>query len=250
MRYLRIIVAYDGTAYAGWQMQLGDPTVQQLMQKVWQLITGESIVIVASGRTDSGVHALGQACGAITESKLSCIDLRRALNSSLPEDIRVVKIDEAPQGFHAIRDAIAKTYRYQIQFGPTANVFLRQHYWYIRRKLDVERMRASASGLLGEHDFTSFQALGSSRISTVRTIHQFELIERQVDGFHELSILISANGFLYNMVRIIVGSLVQIGMHKKPIDWLPHVLASRNRRQAGQTAPAHGLVLLHVEYAF
>lgn len=250
MRYLRLKVAYDGAAYAGWQIQPSDPTVQQLLQNAWREVTGESIAIVASGRTDSGVHALGQVCSAATESELPGDILLKALNANLPPDIRVLKIDDAPLGFHAIRDATGKTYRYQIQFGQLANVFLRNHYWHIRKGLDVGRMREAAGELVGEHDFAAFQAVGAERVSSVRIVHRIELIERQVDGFDELFIVISANGFLYNMVRIIAGSLVLVGRHKQPVGWLTTVLESRDRRTAGPTAPAHGLVLVQVDYAF
>lgn len=250
MRDLRIILAYDGTNYAGWQIQADDSTIQQSVQRAWTQVTGESIAIVASGRTDSGVHALGQACSAATESKLSGAILRRALNAYLPEDIRVLRIDEAPHRFHAIRDAIRKTYRYQLQYGPTANVLLRHHYWYLRRRLDLERMRFAAEHLKGTHDFASFQAIGGRRLSTIRTIHQLDLIQRHIDGYDELWFLISADGFLYNMVRIIVGSLVLIGLHRKPVDWMVQVLTARDRRAAGLTAPARGLVLLQVDYDF
>jgi tRNA pseudouridine38-40 synthase len=176
--------------------------------------------------------------------------LRRALNAFLPPDIRVINVDPAPDGFHAIRDAVRKTYRYQIQFGRIANVFLRRHYWHVRGELDVARMRHAAGHLIGQHDFSSFQAVGAERATTVRNINQLDLVERAVDGFDELWILISANGFLYNMARNIVGSLVLVGLQKKPVEWLESVLAARDRRLAGPTAPARGLVLLRVEYEF
>ncbi len=250
MRSLRLVLAYDGSSYAGWQIQARDPTVQQQMQESWRIVTGETVAIVASGRTDSGVHALGQVCSVATESELPFVAMTRALNANLPPDIQVLRIDEAPPGFHAIRDAIGKTYRYQIQFGLVSNVFLRHHYWHIRKPLDVELMRRAAAELIGEHDFAAFQAMGGDRVSSVRTVRRLELIHRQVGGFDELLIEVSADGFLYNMVRIMVGSLVLVGRHKKPVGWLSTVLDSRNRRSAGPTAPAHGLALVRVDYAF
>lgn len=250
MRFLRLLIAYDGTAFAGWQIQPRDLTIQQLLQEAWQNVTGESLGIVASGRTDAGVHALGQVCSLTSETKLSGGQLGRALNSYLPQDIRVLGVEEAPEGFHAIRDAVAKTYRYQIQCGPEPNVFLRRHYWYVRGTLDVAAMREAGQSLVGEHDFASFQAVGAERKSSVRTVHRLEFLETQSDGYEQLWIQITANGFLYNMVRNIVGSLVLVGRHRKPASWLNQVLAARDRRMAGPTAPARGLVLLDVEYPF
>jgi tRNA pseudouridine38-40 synthase len=159
-------------------------------------------------------------------------------------------IDEAPDGFHAIRDAIEKTYRYQIQFGPHPSVLMRRHHWYVRGRLDVPAMRAGAAALIGEHDFASFQAVGAERKSSVRTVTQIQLFERECDGYPQLWIEISANGFLYNMVRNIVGSLVLVGRHRKPPSWLTSVLAAQDRRAAGPTAPARGLILLQVRYHF
>lgn len=250
LRSLRLVVAYDGTAFAGWQIQPRDLTVQQLLQEAWQSVTGESIGIVASGRTDSGVHALGQVCSLASESALSCTALMRALNANLPADIRVLLVDEAPEGFHAIRAAIEKTYRYQIQFGPHPSVLLRRHHWYVRGQLDVPAMREGAAALIGEHDFASFQAVGAERKSTVRTVTKIHLMDRESDGYLQLWIEISANGFLYNMVRNIVGSLVLVGRHRKPPTWIAGVLAARDRRAAGPTAPARGLILLQVRYSF
>jgi tRNA pseudouridine38-40 synthase len=243
-----LIVAYDGTEYAGWQIQLRDPSVQQCLQEAWRGVTGESIAIIASGRTDSGVHALGQVCSVATGSSLSCAAIVRALNAHLPPDVRVLRVEEAPPGFHAIRDAIAKTYRYQIQFGSIPNALQRRHYWFVRGPLDIDAMRCAAETLIGRHDFASFQAVGAERVSTVRTIHCLELVQQTRDGYPELLVEISADGFLYNMVRIIVGSLVLVGRHKKPPSWLEVVRDARDRRMAGPTAPARGLVLVDVAY--
>lgn len=248
MRHLRIQVAYDGAEYAGWQTQPGQPTVQQVLHEAWRQVTGEAITLIGSGRTDSGVHALGQVCSGETSSELPPDVLRRALNACLPWDVRVLKVDEAAAGFHAQRDARRKTYRYQVQYGANWHVLLRRHYWQVRGKLDVAAMRQAAEFLIGRHDFSSFQAVGAERVSTIRTLDQLSVEEREVDGYDALWISISSNGFLYNMVRIIVGSLVSIGRGKHSAAWLRDARDARDRSRAGPTAPAHGLILLRVEY--
>ncbi len=248
MRFFKLTVAYDGTAYAGWQVQAAGRTIQAELERALLQVTGQRIRAVASGRTDAGVHALGQVVSFAARTKLPPDVLRRAIDAHLPHDIVVREVREAPEGFHAIRDAIRKRYRYLIQDGPLRDVFTRHYAWYLPQRLDAAAMRAAAACLSGRHDFTSFQAAGSPRASPVRTVYEL-LVERRPDAAGErLAIEIEADGFLYNMVRNIVGTLVEVGRGKQPAAWVAEVLAARNRKLAGMTAPPQGLFLVHVEY--
>lgn len=248
MRFLKLTLAYDGTDYCGWQVQPNGTSIQQILQSAWLKITAEQASIVASGRTDAGVHAIGQVCSIRTESTLDNQTLLRALNANIPYDIVVRKIDDAPEGFHAIRDAIGKRYRYSIQFGDLPDPFARKYCWYIPQQLDVDAMRQASHHLIGEHDFASFQAAGSDRATTVRNVFDLQLINQGRALTPQLDIEIRANGFLYNMVRNIVGTLVDIGKGKHPPQWIIDVLNSCDRSVAGPTAPPQGLFLLQVWY--
>jgi tRNA pseudouridine38-40 synthase len=273
MRYLKLTIAYDGTAYCGWQIQNGDASIQQRLEEGWRKVTGESIRITASGRTDGGVHAEAQVCSLMTETKLTNQSLVRALNAETPFDIAVLTVEDAPNGFHAIRDAVSKTYRYQIQYGRIRDPLRRRFWWHFPRELNIEAMRQGANCLIGTHDFASFQSAGAERSSTVRTVTQLELIEHDPrsnslprnspgilqstndrdrvfsrDSFPTLIVLISADGFLYKMVRNIVGTLVRVGEDRESPEWIADVLAHRNRNAAGQAAPANGLFLQEVRY--
>ena len=170
IRRLKLTVAYDGTAYAGWQIQPTEPTVQAAVEAAWREITREDVRLMAAGRTDAGVHAFGQVVSLATESTLSSAELQRGLNAVLPEDVAVVAIDEAPANFHATHDAQRKTYRYHIHNGRTPDVFNRRYVWHYPQPLDAEKMHAAAQALLGKHDFSSFESAGSERPDTVRTI--------------------------------------------------------------------------------
>jgi tRNA pseudouridine38-40 synthase len=248
MRSLKLTLAYDGTAYAGWQWQTNLPTVQAALEQALQKITGQRVRAIASGRTDAGVHALGQVIGISTDSKLPPAVLVKALNANLPADIRVLDVHEAPAGFHAIRDAISKRYRYVIQDGPFYDLFARSYAWYVRQRLDVEAMRAAAQPLLGTHDFSSFETAGSQRLTSVRTVREI-LVERLfVDLSERVIIEVEADGFLYNMVRNIVGTLVEVGRARQTAGWVADVLAAKDRRLAGMSAPPQGLFLVRVDY--
>lgn len=248
MRTLKLTIAYDGTAYAGWQIQSGEPTIQEILEATLAKITGEKIRVTASGRTDTGVHALGQVVGFRTESRLEPDVLRRALNAELPRDIAVLDVAEAPEGFHATIHAKRKRYRYVIDNGPVRDVFRRHYSWHYPVALDVEAMDRAAKCLLGTHDFRSFETSGSERKTSVRTIYDLQVRWGEGADCHRILIEIEANGFLYNMVRTIVGSLVRIGRGARPESWLAEVLAAQDRRKAGPTAPPQGLVLVSVDY--
>jgi tRNA pseudouridine38-40 synthase len=256
MRTLKLTLAYDGTDFAGWQFQPGQRTVQQTLHDALSQITGEKISAVASGRTDAGVHALGQVVGFTTNSHLSPDVFLRALNAELPRDLVVLSAVEAPGGFDPIRHAVRKRYRYFLQDGPVADVFSRRYAWHVFRRLDVAAMQRAAESLVGRHDFTSFETGGSERVTTTRTVFELSVTLQPTrsaaldcvgDG-REIQVEVVADGFLYNMVRNIVGTLVEVGRGAREEVWPAAVLAACDRRAAGPTAPPHGLFLVKVEY--
>lgn len=249
MPTFKVTLAYDGTAYAGWQVQPGQVTIQGTLEAAIAKITGHAVRVVASGRTDAGVHALAQVASFTVDTRLPAHKLRDALRANTPDDIWPAEVVEVPPGFHAIRDAVRKRYRYVIQDGPQRDVFLRAYAWHVRHALDVERMHRAAQTLLGKQDCASFQTAGSERASTVRTITDICVQRTLEPPTGRIGIEIEADGFLYNMVRNIVGSLVEIGRGERPITWLADVLAARSRAAAGMTAPPQGLFLVRVDYA-
>jgi len=248
VRFFKLTIAYDGAEYHGWQIQANDASVQAELESSLAAVTGETTRVTASGRTDAGVHALGQVVSFESATDLDTSTLNRALNSKLPKDIRVLCVEEAETGFHAIRDAVSKRYRYFIQDGGVRDPFLRGWSWYVPQKLDDWNMQDAATELIGEHDFATYQSAGSPRSSTVRTIFDFT-IERQMGQLCEpIVIEVSANGFLYNMVRNLVGTLAEVGLGKQPIEWPSQILSAKDRKVAGQTAPPQGLFLVSVDY--
>ncbi len=266
-RWLKLSVAYDGGAYSGWQEQPDRPTVQGALEATWQRLTQETIRVTAAGRTDAGVHALGQVVGLSTETRLSNEDLHRGLNALLPNDIAVTTIEDASENFHATYDAIGKRYRYHIHTGRAPSVFSRHYAWHYPQSLDVAAMHSAGQGLVGRHDFSSFETAGSERPDSIRTIHELtvaggacvaeflrksdlavsEKLPYAASSSH-ITIDVAGDGFLYNMVRTIVGTLVEVGVGKRGTAWPAEVLAARDRRRAGQTAPPHGLFLVEVYY--
>ncbi len=247
MRWLRLTLAYDGTEYGGWQRQPNAVTIQAKLELALRRVTGEDIKTEASGRTDAGVHARGLAVSWRTESTLPNETLRRAVNAYLPEDICVLAVEDAPRGYHAIRDTVRKRYRYCVQAGPLRDVFQRYYVWHVWHTLDVEAMRKAARTLVGRHDFASFQTAGSQRKTTVRTVFDLTLEESTNEFGQHVTFEIEADGFLYNMVRNIVGTLVEVGRGKHPPEWVEEVLERCDRRAAGPTAPPQGLTLLWVK---
>jgi tRNA pseudouridine38-40 synthase len=257
MRNFKLTLAYDGTNYSGWQMQPGRVTLQETLERALAKVAGEPIRVVASGRTDAGVHALGQVVGFHSSTRLEPEVLKRALNSELPLDMAVLAAELVPAEFHAIASVRRKRYRYLIHDGPIRDLFVRNYVWQSYRPLDADAMRRAARPLVGEHDFSSFENAGSERESSVR--HVFELtVARGQGGLAGIpapqtaddliAIEIEADGFLYNMVRAIVGTLVEVGQARRPESWPGEALAARDRKAAGRTAPPQGLFLLRVEY--
>jgi tRNA pseudouridine38-40 synthase len=264
-RWLKLTVAYDGTAYAGWQIQPDQPTVQGVLERAWQELTQETVRLTAAGRTDAGVHALGQVAGVETATRLANEDLHRGLNAVLPEDVAVLAVAPARDGFHATHDAVGKRYRYQIHNGRTPPVFDRRYTWHYPHLLDTAAMHRAGQALVGRHDFASFESAGSERPDTVRTIHELTVTRRvghvaeslrdlgsavseKLPYADRVTIEVAGDGFLYNMVRAIVGTLLEVGRGTRDESWPAEVLAARDRRQAGQTAPPHGLFLVSVDY--
>jgi len=248
MRTIRLTVAYDGTDYAGWQAQPGANTVQAAFEKAIEKVTGRPARAIASGRTDAGVHALAQVVGFQTDCPLSVDVLRRALNAELPRDVAVLEATEDHEGFHPIRDAVRKRYRYVIHDGPVRDVFERRYCWQCRHPPDAEAMQRASKSLLGKHDFASFQSSGSQRQGTVRTVHDLDVRRGQGGQSHVITVEVEADGFLYNMVRAIVGTLVEVGRGARDESWVAEVLAARDRAAAGPNAPPQGLFLVHVDY--
>jgi tRNA pseudouridine38-40 synthase len=248
MRTFKLTLAYDGTDFAGWQWQPNRRTVQGELQATLKRITQEEVKCVASGRTDAGVHALGQVVSFDSDTYLTPAALTKALNAELPEDMLVFEVSEAPAGFHAQRHAIRKRYRYVIEDGRLRDLFDRRYVWHVYQRLDVEAMMQGAKPLVGTHDFASYETSGSHRLSTVRTIYELLVERRRGELTDRIVIEVEADGFLYNMVRNIVGTLVAVGKGKEPVSFAADALAKRDRQAAGMTAPAQGLFLVGVEY--
>ncbi len=248
MPRLKLLLAYEGTNYLGWQVQAHGPTIQGTLEQALARITGETIRVAASGRTDAGVHAEGQVVSCSTDSRLGAEQLRRALNAVLPEDIAVLGVGEVADHFHARRDAVSKHYRYRILTGHVPDIFQRRYVWHIPSRLDVPAMARAATPLVGTHDFRSFQASGAPRATTVRTIDRLDVCQGRGEADAEVTVDVVADGFLYNMVRNIVGTLVEVGRGARDDTWPAEVLAAQDRRCAGPTAPPHGLCLVGVSY--
>jgi tRNA pseudouridine38-40 synthase len=257
MRNLKLLLAYEGTEFSGWQVQPGATTIQGALASAIGRVTGESVLPQGSGRTDAGVHALGQVATFAIQSPIPPANLVTALNDVLPASIRVLEAAEAPAEFHARKSALAKTYRYTMFRGPICPPFRARYVWHYPYPLDEAVMQQVAGCIMGEHDFTSFAAVDPERaagregregnqegVSNVRKIF-CSTWERQAD---ELIYTVRGSGFLHHMVRNLVGTLVLAGKGSlKPLD-LAQILEARSRSAAGATAPASGLCLVNVEY--
>jgi tRNA pseudouridine38-40 synthase len=249
LRRIRLEISYDGTNFIGWQSQPDVPTIQQSLENVLSKITGEQISVVGSGRTDAGVHAIGQVASFRTESELNITTFQRALNGLLPSDIRVRKVAEAALNFHPIRDVVSKRYRYLIDDNQPLFPMTRDYCWVCKERLDLEIMKVAGKFLLGEHDFSSFQTTGSPKKTTIRTILdvKIERLEPTIIYPPFICIEVEATGFLYNMMRSIVGTLVMLTKSNRP-ESMRQIINSHSRSTAGPTAPPQGLYLLKVKY--
>ncbi|MFM8802482.1 MAG: tRNA pseudouridine(38-40) synthase TruA [Planctomycetia bacterium] len=249
-RTIRLTLAYEGTRYSGWQVQPGRSTVQGALAEAIRGVSGEVLVPRGASRTDAGVHALGQVAAFTTMSGLEPGVWVRALNAKLPSDITVLEGFAAPDGFDPVSAAVQKRYRYRIHDAPWRPVLQRHLVWRWKSRLDVNAMQAAAEKIVGEHDFTSFETTPSTRRSKVRTILSARVFRHS--GYDdaadaEVWLEVVGNGFLYNMVRIITGSLVMVGSGKRKPEWMDAVLLARSRPVAGPTAPPQGLVLVSIE---
>ena len=248
MRHFKLTVSYFGEKFVGWQVQPNGLSIQECLERAWKKITQEQIRITASGRTDSGVHAYAQICHLQTETQIRFEVLRRAINAHTPEEIEVLSIEETTPDFHAIRSAIEKTYRYQINWGHPRDVFQIGRSWYIPQQLNVPAMIEAAKLIEGEHDFASFAAANGQAATSIRTVSKLTVEVCDQPPFQNLRIEATADGFLYNMVRTIVGTLVHVGFRNRPPEWVSDVIHGKDRRLAGMTAPACGLYLVNVVY--
>jgi len=245
MRNIKLIIEYDGTNYLGWQVQQGGPTIQGTLEEKLSRLTGERIRSFGSGRTDSGVHAFGQVAHFKTQSQMDTRTIQRALNSLLPSDIMIQKAEEVEDGFHARKHSKSKVYEYRILNRKLRSVFHRGYMWHVPQKLSLTEMKKATQSLIGEHDFSAFRTVGSPTRTTVRRVIRAEW-KRGKDGLIRFEI--EANGFLKQMVRSIVGTLVEIGKGKRKASDLRKILNSKDRKEAGSTAPSHGLFLKEVKY--
>jgi len=246
MRNVRLWVAYDGTGFAGWQRQAGAATIQELLEDAVALLTGERVTLHGAGRTDSGVHALCQSAHFRSEAGLPADRFAPALNTFLPAAIRVLGSAVVPDDFHARFSARAKRYLYRIRWGPVTSPIGQHYFHHERRPLDVAAMRAAGRLLIGQHDFLAFaNNPGHQRKRpTVRTIQALHLPRRR-DG---VDLVVQGDGFLYNMVRTLAGTLLLVGRGLQPPPWVGAVLQSCDRKTAGPTLPADGLFLIRVLY--
>ncbi|MDD5085588.1 MAG: tRNA pseudouridine(38-40) synthase TruA [Candidatus Omnitrophica bacterium] len=243
-RNIKLVLEYDGTNYCGFQRQKNANSIQGSLERILSRLCNEKIRVIGSGRTDSGVHAEGQVANFYTTSRIPCKQFLRALNGLLPEDISVHEATEAKPSFHARFGAKRKLYRYRVLVSPVPSALMRNFVYHVTIPLNLSLMRKGARLLQGRHDFRSFQAKADGVKTSVRTIWRFSITKKG----NLIDFLIEADGFLYNMVRNIVGTLLLVGAGKLSLGALGEILTARDRRKAGPTAPPEGLTLLKVFY--
>jgi tRNA pseudouridine38-40 synthase len=238
------VLSYDGTAYAGWQTQAGPPTIQGLLTTAARRLCGATARVTGASRTDAGVHALRQTASLTAESSLPPAAILGALNAALPPDIRITMVDEVATAFHARYGARGKRYLYLVDNGRIASPLLRRFAWHVPVPLDAGRMRTALTILRGTHDFSAFRAAAGHEQPPQCTLRGLHVLRRG----DRVAILVSADRYLHHMVRNIAGSAVEVGRRARDPGWLADVLASRDRKRAGPTAPARGLTLIRVMY--
>lgn len=244
MRKVKLVVQYDGTDYAGFQFQPDVATVQDELERALSKVLQHEVHLIAAGRTDAGVHATGQVIVVETENPIPAWQLVKAANDALPAAVGVVEAEDAAPGFHPRYDAVAKLYCYRILNRPVGSPFICRYAWHVTRPLDDEVMNAGAACLLGKHDFSAFEAAGNSTRNKVRCLERLDC--DRVGEILEIRAL--ADGFLYMMVRNIVGTLVEVGQGRRTPEGVEETLRSRDRSLAGPTAPPQGLCLVRVDY--
>lgn len=245
MNNYKLIIQYDGARYKGWQrLGQGENTIQGRIEQVITDMAGKPVEIVGSSRTDAGVHALAQVANVKLAQTVDEVKMRNVLNHNLPPDISILSVERVADNFHARFDAKAKTYLYKIWNEHHSHPFMRRYSMHVKKKLNVDEMRKAARYFLGEHDFTAYSNAKANKKKTVRTIYSLEIEPH--DGF--IDIRVRGNGFLYNMVRKIVGTLIEIGMGEKRADEVSGIIASKDRSMTGRLAEAQGLYLEKIEY--
>lgn len=246
MKNYKILIQYDGTRYKGWQVQNStDQTIQGKIQAVLEQLAVHPIEVIGSGRTDAGVHAIGQVANFHIEDSFTKEEILEYLNRYLPMDIAVLSIEEVPERFHSRFSAIRKTYVYRIHTSSIPDVFERKYKYTYTEKLDVSRMKEAAAQLIGTHDFMAFCGNKKMKKSTVRTLMAIEITEKE----NELMISYTGDGFLQQMIRIMTGTLIEVGTGRKEPKDMIKILESKDRSKAGYTVPAEGLALYEVIYA-
>ena len=245
MRNFKLLLAYDGSRYRGWQ-RLGDSdsTIQGKLEAVLSRMSGTEVEVIGSGRTDAGAHAMGQTANFHCETEMSCAEIKAYLQQYLPEDIGIINVEEADVRFHSRYHAVRKTYRYRIWNSEQPCVFERKYVWVLKEKLDVEAMQEAATEFVGTHDFLAFCSNKHFKKSSIRTIYDFTVERKDC----EILFTVSGDGFLYNMVRIMVGTLLQVGRGELRKEEITEIFNSRVRENAGETGPAKGLCLMEVAY--
>ena len=244
VKRVKLVVAYDGTNYCGWQVQPNGITIEGVLNRELSKLLKEDIVVIGASRTDSGVHSYGNVAVFDTNARMPAEKISYALNQRLPEDIVVLEVSEVPLRFHSRLNAVKKTYCYRIFLGEKPDEFRRKYVTQVAENLNINKMKAAAEVLLGTHDFTSFCGNRHFKKSAVRTIYEIRIEEKK----DELDISFTGNGFLQNMVRILTGTLLEVGTGKREVREMKEILEGRNRSLAGPVAAAKGLVLINVEY--
>lgn len=244
MKRIKLIVAYDGTNYCGWQMQPNGVTIEGVLNKTLSGLLGEPVTVIGASRTDAGVHSLGNVAVFDTDTRIPPEKICYALNQRLPEDIVVQDSSEVPIGFHPRHCISKKTYEYKILNRTFPMPLARHDTYFCYHNIDVGSMQRAAAYLIGEHDFKSFCSVHSQAVTTVRTIYSLD-VTKEMDV---VKIRITGSGFLYNMVRIIAGTLLQAGFHEREPEGMLEILAACDRNAAGPTAPAHGLTMIGIEF--
>lgn len=251
MKRIRLIVAYDGTEYHGWQVQDNAVTVEEVLTKALSELLRETVEVIGASRTDAGVHAMGNVAVFDTDTKIPPEKIAIALNHFLPEDIRVLKSEETTSDFHPRYCDSEKIYEYRIVNTSIQIPVLQRYSYHVYHKLNVGDMKKAAEMLIGTHDFSAFCSAGSQVKSKIRTVYAIDIRQREIDsvnGGSELVIRIRGNGFLYNMVRIIAGTLIEVGIGRRSVDSVKEAVETGERSKAGPTAPAQGLFLMGIEY--
>jgi tRNA pseudouridine38-40 synthase len=248
--HLKLTIAYDGTGLVGWQRQASGVSVQGLLEDAFAPLEGGSVAVAGAGRTDAGVHALGQVASVTLHRSIAPASVVRAVNMRLPPSVRVLTAEAVAPEFHARFRAVAKTYRFRIWNGEVLSPFERPYVWHIAwPPLDVEAMHAAALCVAGQHDFAAFKAAESDAETTVRTVSSSTVTSQPgASPGRLITYEVRGDGFLRHMVRALVGTLVEVGRGRRPIMWMDEVIASRERARAGRTAPPAGLFLVSVEY--